>query len=257
MVRGDLRTAAAAASLEWCGTIPMLRLRGEPRQIRDAVAEHYAEYGLAEHASIASLARFVLELMAVGAPAGMVDEAQVAMADEVRHAQICFAIASEYGQALVGPGPLPVAGALDRGHDLVGVVGGAMREGCIGETLAAVELEQAATRCRDRGLARVLVRMAQDELRHAQLAWRVLSWALERADAMQRRRMAETMCDAIVEARVDRTHRVRPSVDPAGLEPHGILRAAEVTTIHRVTLREVVEPCARALLDGAGVPADA
>lgn len=96
-----------------------------------------------EHASVAAFARFTLELLALGAPASLVDAASSAMADEVRHARSCFGLATYYSGAVVGPGPLPVGGALTD-VELLHTVELAVLEGCIGETSAALEAAWAA-----------------------------------------------------------------------------------------------------------------
>ena len=63
-----------------------------------------------EHASIAAFARFSLELLAFGAPPDLVEQAQAAMADETRHAKLCFALAGAYAERPIGPGALDMTG---------------------------------------------------------------------------------------------------------------------------------------------------
>ena len=53
---------------------------------RQRAAEAWAREGALEHASVASFARFALELMALAAPAQLVEAALEAARDEVRHA---------------------------------------------------------------------------------------------------------------------------------------------------------------------------
>ena len=50
---------------------------------RAHIAQEWTAMGLAEHASVASFARFTLQLMAVGAPAELLHAAQLGAADEV------------------------------------------------------------------------------------------------------------------------------------------------------------------------------
>ena len=61
---------------------------------RTRLAELWQADALMEHASIASFARFSLQLLALGAPARLVRDAQAAALDEVRHAEHAFSIAS-------------------------------------------------------------------------------------------------------------------------------------------------------------------
>jgi len=102
------------------------------------VGAAWREVGLMEHASIAAFARFTLALLAVGAPSELVMDSNAAAIDETRHAKLCFALASEYLGEPVGPGELCVEGALD-GLSLEQLVVTTIAEGCVGETVAAVE----------------------------------------------------------------------------------------------------------------------
>ena len=62
------------------------------------------------------------------------------MIDETRHTELCFGLATAFGGVEVGPGALPMSGALDQ-VDLEHVCRDTFLEGCIGETLAALEAE--------------------------------------------------------------------------------------------------------------------
>jgi hypothetical protein len=132
-----------------------------------------------EHASIAAFARFTLQLLALGAPAFLVESATRAMADETRHARLAFAVASAYAGRTLGAGPLAVDRALEA-TTLVDIVVAAVREGCIGETVSALHAAEARYYVTDPALQRVLTAIIDDETRHAQLAWRFVQWALER-----------------------------------------------------------------------------
>ncbi|HWB78413.1 MAG TPA: ferritin-like domain-containing protein, partial [Nannocystaceae bacterium] len=132
----------------------------------------------AEHASVASFARFALELLSIGAPPELVADAHAAARDEIEHAKICFALASAYAGVPQGPGPLAVDGSLARCGDLYAIIRATVEEGCVGETLAALEAEAAVARATDPVVRAALTRIAGDEARHAALAWRVVAWAL-------------------------------------------------------------------------------
>ncbi len=122
-----------------------------------------------EHASIAAFARATLELLAVGAPPSLIAGAQRAGLDEVEHARICFALAGRYGAGERGPGPLPAVSP--RSLDVVGVAVSTFVEGCVGETIAALMATRAARRSEDVAVRSALARIADDETRHAELAW--------------------------------------------------------------------------------------
>ncbi len=63
------------------------------RSQRSRLCEHWSAIAVMEHASVASFARALLELLAVGAPAELLAATQGALADETRHAEWTFALA--------------------------------------------------------------------------------------------------------------------------------------------------------------------
>lgn len=151
-------------------------LQGLSASEREALAAFWTEAALLEHASIPAFARQALDLAALGAPPELMRRTSEAMADEIAHAEACFALASAYAGEPVGPGPLPTP---DRGPvDLVQLAVEVFREGCVGESLAvglAAAQLQGAT---DPVACDVLARIVDDETRHAELAWDIVAWAL-------------------------------------------------------------------------------
>ena len=158
---------------------------GEPRLADDAtqglgqLAAHWLEMARGEHASVAAFARFVAVLQAHAAPAQLVAAAVAAAADELRHAETARLVAEEFGGERLAFGPLRVEGALAEIGSLAAAVRATLIEGCIGETCAAHEAACLAAFARSPELRAKLERIAADELRHAALAWRFVSWALE------------------------------------------------------------------------------
>jgi len=195
-----------------------------------------------EHASIAAFARFTLQLLSLGAPAELVERAHRAMADETRHARVCFAFASAYAREPVGPAALDVSQALSEGH-LAHIVRTAISEGCVGETLAAAEAREAAAAASDRGVAGALYAIAEDEAEHAALAWRFVAWAIKVAGAEDRAAIGREL-DRIADAAI------APDVrdeSPLELARHGFVVGARRTELRGQLMREVVAPCARLL----------
>lgn len=179
VVEASARVAPTTARGDWCasGAAPSTRhlTAGE----RSALAEHWTRLGQMEHASIAAFARFQLQLLALGAPADLVEECNRALADETAHAKLCFAIASAYAGRVIGPGPLEIAGSLGS-TTLSEVVELVILEGCYGETSAAIEALEAAELASDPFIVDTYSRIARDEQRHSELAFRFLRWAMER-----------------------------------------------------------------------------
>lgn len=146
---------------------------------RGLLATYWREVARMEHASVASFARFTLALMAHGAPAALLADAQQAGLDEVRHAQDAFSLASSYAGTLVVPGPMDLSGATIVGTSLVALAVACAQEGCIGETIAAVEAAHRLVGTTDPAVARALRQVVDEEGQHAAMAWRALSWLLE------------------------------------------------------------------------------
>ncbi len=227
---------------------PLNRFDALTPAVRSRLAEHWSESGLMEHASIAAFARFTLELLSLGAPAGLVEEAHSALGDEIAHTKLCFALASRYAGRALGPGPLPVHDAL--GHtSFLDTVRTAITEACIGETLAAIEAAEAAEHASDPNVKKALATIAHDEGKHAELGWKFLRWALERADAPTRARVLEHL-QAQVErelARFTGAHQELEYAEASTLLAHGVLSTALRAEVRAAALRELISPIARAL----------
>jgi hypothetical protein len=174
--RGDWRQSYAS------GALMTPDVASVPVALRGELAERWTRIAQMEHASIAAFARFALQLLAVGAPPDLVERTHRAMADETAHARAAFAMASAYAERPIGPGPLALDGALDGASDLASIVRLVIREGCVGETVAAIEANEAEARCGDMVVRSLLGRIADEEGQHAELAWRTVRWALSLGD---------------------------------------------------------------------------
>lgn len=181
LVEAETRVAPVVASRDWsrssAGTPRVDHLTEDERAL---LTEHWTRMGQMEHASIAAFARFNLQLLALGAPPDLVEACNAALADETAHARLCFSIASVYSGRSIGPGPLDVSGRL-LPTSLVEIVELVIAEGCFGETSAALEALEAAETARDPVIAAAYQRIAADEQRHAELAFRFVRWALDQA----------------------------------------------------------------------------
>jgi hypothetical protein len=220
LVEAEERVAPIAARADWAeGGRAAPRLAHLGGDERAALAAHWTKLGQMEHASIAAFARFQLQLLSLGAPPELVQACNQALVDETAHAQLCFGLASAYAGRAIGPGPLDVSHSLAV-TDLADIVGLVIHEGCFGETSAALEALEAATSATDPVVRDVYRTIADDEGRHAELAFRFVQWALglDRAAVSERVR-------AILNA--------PPVVGPASLA--------------------VALPCLRALLDAPAV----
>jgi hypothetical protein len=249
LVEGSARLAELKRTRSWVGAgarPDCSRLSAPQRRL---LASGWSQLGLMEHASVAAFARFTLQLLSLGAPAVLVEQSQQAMADELLHARLCFSLASAYADEPLGPGPLPTEHALDL-SSLEDIAALTLHEGCIGETIAALEASEARAAARDPAVREVLTRVEADERRHAELAWRFVSWALNTGGPGVQRRIQGELA-SLREATAARSSG-DASVDGAA---HGLLSAAQRAELRAAALRDVVLPCARALL-GVGHDAE-
>lgn len=212
---------------------------------REAVGRSFADDAQAEHASIASFNRFSLHLLAVGAPAELVERAQQAALDEVHHARICYAIASQYLGQPLGPAAIDLSGDLLGELTLSAIAAAAVLEGCVGETLAALEAEASREAAVHPALAAAWGIISRDEAAHAELAWTFVGWALHQGSAEVRHaveRSFETALRDVVSAST-----LTAIVDPL-LQASGRLGAHARSELRRRAVRETLEPAVVQLL---------
>ncbi len=250
MVGSELRLAERTERSDWLGDGELSlapvhpALEAEP-ELRGLLGAAWTELGLMEHASVASFARFALGLASLGAPPELLSAAAGAMQDETRHAQACFALASRYLGERVGPGGLDVTHALGALR-LEDIVLDAVREGCIGETAAALEASAAAEHCVDASTRAALEQIAKEEAQHAELAWRFVAWALSRAPASLLERVHTVFLHALQESLQGQLPRAR--FDDPRLLAFGIVSAQQRQEIRRRALLEAIIPCSVVLL---------
>jgi hypothetical protein len=122
--------------------------------------------------------------MSIGAPSELIEASQQASIDEIRHAQICYGIASVFLESDFGPGFLNVEGSLDK-MDLKRIVRSIIQEGCIEETISAVEAHLGAYTAKVPSIKDSLSQIATDETKHAQFAWDTIQWMVRRFPDIQ------------------------------------------------------------------------
>jgi hypothetical protein len=138
-------------------------------------------------------------------------------------------------------------------------------EGCVGETLAAIEAAEALAGATDPEVRRALERIAHDERRHAELAFRFVAWALEQRPQSGLRHALAAVLEATVgvsrcaadddagsQRGAEPCATNEGSSDDAQLEAHGLLPERRRSALRRAVLEEVVVPCVRRLLAEAG-----
>jgi len=245
LVAGAERLAPLVERRDW---YPAARARPadalDDRVLRAALARGWAEQARMEHASVAAFARFTLQLLGLGAPAELVEGAARATQDEIRHARACFELARRHSDGDVGPGALELENAL-AGSDLCSVVLGTLREGCIGETIAAIEAREALQHCEDPGTCALLRQIATEEAQHAELAWRFVAWGLEVGPTSLRESVRSLFAQALSEPRAARAE---ISTFDLALLRQGLLGVPLRQALRERVLAELIGPCAEALL---------
>ena len=229
---------------DWCAHGAGAPARVLVPEVQRRLANAWLQLARLEHASIGSFARFTLQLLALGAPPDLVLSAQRAAIDETRHAQLAFGLASEYAGRTLGPGPLSVDACLET-TDLLEIIATVFDEGCIGETMAAVEARQALEHAREPAVRAVLETVAADEMRHAELAWRTVAWAIAAGGEAVRNRIEALVTREMIPSPVDGSPEC---AEDSQLLEHGIVTESLRRSRRESTLATVIVPCARQLL---------
>lgn len=244
VVDGHARLADCVARGDW--NAELLASSVEVDEVtRASLASAWLEDARMEHASVASFARFTLDLLALAAPPELIRDAQAASLDEIEHARLCFAQASRYAASPLGPGALSMAGT-ERAITLASSAAAVVSEGCVGETIAALVARAELGGAEDPAALAALSRIAEDEERHAALAWRYVRWAITTGGELVRREVKRAFEEALAAARV------APVPDFAigdvdAWHRHGRLDREELLAVTSAALSLVIEPCAKAL----------
>jgi hypothetical protein len=205
---------------------------------RAQLATSWLEIAQLEHASIAAFAALALRLLAAAAPVELIAAAHEAALDEVRHAQIAFELASAYRGERVGPGRFEAARRAPVDGELRALAIETFLDGCIGETAAAHHAEVASSLAQDPQVATALAAIAEDEKRHAALAWSIVAWCVRQGAVS----VAELAAIAATAGSADATPITRDD-----LACHGVLGETASIALRDDVVREVVEPCLAAL----------
>jgi hypothetical protein len=158
----------------------------------DGAGALLAEMARLEAASVPAFRRFARELASFGAPRALVRSAERAARDEVRHARVMGRLAKRRGAA---PGRFEVPRAKARSLEAFAIENAV--EGCVRECFGALVAAHQAESAQDADVRRAMAGIAEDEARHAALAWEVSRWLTPRLSVGARRRVAEAMRGAL------------------------------------------------------------
>lgn len=241
----DGDSVVVAATRERTGWAERAELgRDWPAAVRADAAQAWSQEAAFEHASVAAFARLAIDLMVHGAPAELVDAAHVAARDEIRHAQLCYGVASAFAATTLGPAPLALS-ARPTAPTLEALAVECFRDGCVNETVAALSVAEASRRAGTPELRATLAAIAEDEARHAELSYRVLAWALREGGSSIAARIEDEL--GVVRAELGTTPRVAPaSIDRD--ESTGLLAPRTAAAVRREVIESVVLPSTEGLL---------
>ena len=213
---------------------------------REALREHWLDAALLEHASVGSFAKFALNLLAHGAPPNLLVGAHTAAADEIKHARLCFALASAYAGETLTPGTLDLPEGLGVAPDLATLARDAAIEGCIGETIAVMLAAEQLRGATDPAVRDALHQIVEDEARHAELAWATLRWALQMGGDPVRAALEEVFSDP--SKQIPMLAEATVSTEDLSVQSHGLPKREALLKAIRTGLERVVMPAAKALL---------
>ena len=211
---------------------------------REQLAAFWLHNASAEHSSVAGFHRFALDLLAHGAPPELVRRAGEAAAQEITHAVDCFSLGSIYAGRRMGPAPLDLGTAAPVARDLAELAAWTVRDGAIGETLAAYLAAESLEHATDPEVRRALEVVVRDETAHADLAWQTLAWALDVGG--EEVRAAVVGVFASLRAPVS-----PPEASTPGTRAHGLLPAELRDAAARRCIDEVIRPVMASLLGRA------
>ena len=243
--------AAPAHRADWLAPEGTLDVTALSLAAREVLAAHWEREAAFEHASIAAFAHASLTLLAAGAPPDLVAATHAAALDEIEHARLSYALASAYGGVRRGPGRMPASRATGDGS-LATIGVDTLLDGCAGEATAALALREAATTAEDGAVRMILERIAEDEERHAELAWKTVAWALRAGGEEVTRRLVEGT--AMLRSELDRPWFTMRPASGLDLSAHGVLGEDARQAIRRRAIGEVVIPCVEALLASVRAP---
>jgi hypothetical protein len=136
------------------------------------IADFWSQCAGLEAASVPAFYLLAEDLRAVGAPAALIEAAIKSAEDEMRHAAEVFYLAVQAGgqsQEVRVPSRAPKS-LFDMAHENA-------VEGCVRETFGAFVAAYQAQAATNPEARSVLVKIAEDELRHAALSHEIAAWA--------------------------------------------------------------------------------
>ena len=137
--------------------------------------------------------------------------------------------------------------------DLKDIIKSVIQEGCIEETLSAIEAHFRAHYAKDDVIKATLSQIASDETRHAQLAWNTIQWITEKYAETQTF-VKETFRVELGRQQTPSTNEILSSSSTLCTDPdkddafqrYGILVINDKDRVRKAGIQNIIEPVYRA-----------
>jgi hypothetical protein len=170
-----------------------------------------------EAASVIAFRTLADELETFAAPRALLQRAERAARDEVRHTRATATLALRFGANPGGWSDTPAVSPAEA-RSLEAIATENAVEGCVRETFGALLGAWQAEHANDVHVQRTMRGIARDEARHAALAWSVADWIRPLLDDAARLRVELAFEQAIVDLAAEVSGDPNPAVaGPAGL----------------------------------------
>ena len=206
---------------------------------RTAAAARWAALGIDTHLGTANASRFAMSLLAIAAPARLVESALEVARGRVQHARIGFGLASAYADRPIGPRATAVLPSLP---DHNAVFEEAISVYCISATISAICWEEALASAEDPAVWEALGILKAGAWAHTRLGWDVIAWAIHAGPSEMEQHLRDRI-DAHIKARLSQPllHH-SDNTDPMLVE-HGCPSAFARERLERAVLAQVIRPC--------------
>ena len=165
-----------------------------PLRASSRLGAYFASAARFEAASVFAFERLARELAALSAPTALVTAALRSSLEEIGHARAMTLLARRFGAE-----PAAVEIAPWAARDAFAIALENAVEGCAGETYAALVAQYQALSAEDVEARAVFAAIADDETRHAELAWQVARWLEPRLTLAEQRAVEAARAEAFVQ----------------------------------------------------------
>jgi hypothetical protein len=226
---------------------PDTRLPADPSideldaEIRERLGRQWASRAQAELRVAGVFAVVSRDLLEQGADPAILQIAARAVSDEVRHAELCRALAARY---LDRPVPWPEPGrspipTLARAPAPLRATLHTVAMGCVNETIASAWLEESLRSATAPGARAVIRELIADDIHHARLGWGHLASSFVGKDA---RRAVGAWLPQLLEYAANPWTKSAKDKIVEGVPSHGVPSAETTHEVVGTTLRTVVLP---------------